>query len=162
MAEGVAVKQTVSAPFALITIALCAGLAFLIFSRPQFQAAQNQEVFMLPFAPEVNESEVASVRQALLPLGASAIYPPLPADRMKGARLAFVTNGSPAAIGGLRPGDLVVSFDGREIANPFALAGAASIAEPEKPIEVIVERGGEKQTLIVPGLRRIQTKEDLF
>lgn len=155
-------KQTVNAPLALIVVGLCAVLAFYLFSRPQFQPQGEDEVFVLPFSPPRDESEVQALRQMFAPLGVDAIFPPLPPDRQKGVRLALVAPGSPAGIGGLKPGDLVLSFNGEKIGSPFGLAGAIGSLGPEEPFELVVERAGEQQTLTIPGIRRMPTKEELF
>ena len=120
VAEGVAVKQNVSAPTALIAIVLCAVLAVVVFGRRAPQHHGSEEVFVLPFAPDVDGNEVAALRAAMAPLGATVVFPPLPGDRSSGARIAFVMPGGPAAAGGLMPGDLVVSFDGMQIPHPYA------------------------------------------
>ena len=155
-------KQTVSAPVALIAIALCAGLAFVLFSRSKPETTGAEDVFVLPFAPPVEDNEVSALRKSTFPLGVSVIFPPLPSDRSAGTRIALVAPGSPAANGGLKPGDLVLSFNGMETTQPFALGAALGLAEPETPIEVVVERGGEKQTLVVTGIKRLPVKEELF
>ncbi|MCJ7750404.1 MAG: PDZ domain-containing protein [Armatimonadetes bacterium] len=155
-------KQTVSAPIALIAIALCAGLAFVLFSQPKPETIGPEDVFVLPFAPTVEEAEQNSLRKGTFPLGVSVIFPPLPLDRSAGTRIAMVAPGSPAATGGLKPGDLVVSYNGRKITHPFTLSAAIGMAEPNKPIEVVIERAGEEQTLVVSGVKRVQAKEELF
>jgi len=156
------VKQTVSAPIALIAIALCAGLAFILFSRPKPATMGSEEAFMLPFAPSVEDKEVGLLREKMFPLGVAAIFPPLPLDRSAGTRIAMVASGSPAAAAGLKAGDLVVSFNGRQITHPFSLAAAVSAAKPDEPNEVVVERAGEKQTLVITGIKPITRKEELF
>ena len=155
-------KQNVSAPTALIAIVLCAVLAVVLFGRREPQGGRPEDVFVLPFAPEVDANEVAALRAAVLPLGASVVFPPLPGDRSAGARIALVAPSGPAAAGGLRPGDLVVSFNGAGIAHPYALASAVAQAEAEQSNEVVIERAGEKQTLTLPGIRKMPTKEELF
>ena len=155
-------KQTISAPIALIAIALCAGLAFVLFSRPKPETIGPEDVFMLPAAPPVDDKQVSALRKSLFPLGVSAVFPPLPGDRSTGTRIALLAHGGPAAAAGMKPGDLVLSFDGMKTTHPFALGAAIGRAEPEKPIEVVIERAGEKQTLVVSGIKPIRSKEELF
>ena len=155
-------KQTVSAPIALIAIVLCAVLAFLLFSRMEPPSSGPEEVFTLPFAPPVKEKEVNALQTSVFPLGVSVVFPPLPADRFAGARIGQVAPGSPAATGGMKPGDLVVSFNGQKITHPFGLANGISTAKPEESIEVVVEREGERQTLVVSGIKPMVTKKELF
>jgi membrane-associated protease RseP (regulator of RpoE activity) len=150
--EGVAVKQTVSAPVAIIAIALCALVALTIFTHRQPPAEEQQKVAYLPPAPPLDDQEVQALRKVLFPLGVATIMPPLATDRFKGARLALVASGSPAATGGLQPGDLVVEFGGTRVDNPYALAGMVAKADPKKTYDVVVERAGKKETLKVTGV----------
>ncbi|RJK96503.1 M50 family metallopeptidase [Vallicoccus soli] len=50
---------------------------------------------------------------------------------------------APAAAAGLRPGDEVVSFGGREVGTWAALQDAIADAPPRRPVPVEVRRGGE-------------------
>ncbi len=146
-------KQNVSAPVALIVIALCAMLAIAIFARPKAERITPEDIFVLPYAPNVDESSLKTLRQAVAPLGVAVIFPPLTGDRFAGARLALVAPGSPAGAAGLQPGDLVRTFNGLEIGNPFALAAAVAMADPEKPSEVVIERAGEEQEIVITGMK---------
>jgi len=156
------VKQTVSAPVALIAIMLCAGLGIVLFGRPEPETIDPADFFVLPFAPPVEEAEQSALRKSLFPLGVAVVFPPLPADRAAGARIALVASGSPAANGGVKPGDLVLSFNGFETRHPYALGAAVALADPEKPSEITIERAGEEQTLVIVGIRPLPSKEQLF
>jgi putative serine protease PepD len=57
--------------------------------------------------------------------------------------------GEPAARAGLRPGDLIVEFDGRTIANPSDLGQAVLTRKPGDTVKVVVQRGGNRETLQV-------------
>jgi len=162
VAEGVAVKQTVSAPVALIVIALCAALALVIFGRREPEAIPSEEMFVLPYAPPVEDADLKALRTNLRPLGVSVVFPPLGDDRMRGARIALVMPGGPGAAGGLKPGDLVTSFNGRAINHPFALPAAVASADPDRPSEVIIERVGEEQKLVITGMKPMVPKGKLF
>ncbi len=69
-----------------------------------------------------------------------------------GVPIAAVDEGSPAHRGGLKPGDVVTTLDGRwttSIADVFA---AAADAEPGRAAEVVILRDGKEVTLTVtPG-----------
>jgi S1-C subfamily serine protease len=65
-----------------------------------------------------------------------------------GALVQDVT-GAPAARAGLRPGDLIVQFDGRKIASPSDLGQAVLTRKPGDTVEVVVQRNGSRQTLKV-------------
>jgi membrane-associated protease RseP (regulator of RpoE activity) len=56
---------------------------------------------------------------------------------------------TPAAIGGLRPGDVIVSFAGVPITSWDEQQAAIKAAQPGET-EVVVQRGGEQVTLSVP------------
>lgn len=56
---------------------------------------------------------------------------------------------TPAALGGLRPGDVILSFAGTPIATWDEQQAAIKAAQPGET-EVVVQRGGEQITLSVP------------
>jgi serine protease Do len=58
-----------------------------------------------------------------------------------------VTPGGPAQRGGIRAGDIVLSFDGREVADARALTRMVADAEIGRTISVRVLRGGRVLTL---------------
>jgi serine protease Do len=61
----------------------------------------------------------------------------------KDAKIANVTSKSPAEHYGLEPGDVVVSFDGREIADFPALVQAVADCHPNEWVRLRVKRGNE-------------------
>ncbi|MFS0868002.1 RIP metalloprotease [Microbacterium sp. 179-B 1A2 NHS] len=68
---------------------------------------------------------------------------------------------SPAAAGGIRPGDEIVSVDGQPVST-FAEASAIIQDAPEQELAVVVRRGGSEQTLrITPVLaeREVQGED---
>ena len=66
-----------------------------------------------------------------------------------GLRLTGVTEGSPADEGGLRAGDVVVEFDGKQIGDIYTYQYALEAREPGDEVTVIVERDGERISLQV-------------
>ena len=66
-----------------------------------------------------------------------------------GLRLTGVREGSPAEEGGLRPGDVVVEFDGKEITDIYAYTYALQERAPGDEVVIVVEREGERVTLNV-------------
>lgn len=54
---------------------------------------------------------------------------------------------SPAAAAGLRPGDRVLSFNGRRVGDWTELRDAIDAARPGQTVPVVVERGGRQATL---------------
>jgi S1-C subfamily serine protease len=61
-----------------------------------------------------------------------------------GLRLTGVREGSPAEDAGLRPGDVVVEFDGREVGDIYAYTYALRDKKPGDVVEIVVERDGER------------------
>ena len=57
--------------------------------------------------------------------------------------------GVPAQKAGIRPGDLILSFDGRTIATASDLGQAVLTREPGDTVKVVVQRNGNRQTLTV-------------
>lgn len=66
-----------------------------------------------------------------------------------GLRITGVREGSPAEEGGLRGGDVVVEFDGNEIADIYAYTYALRDRKPGDEVVIVVERDGERVTLNV-------------
>lgn len=61
-----------------------------------------------------------------------------------GAIVARVIPRSPADAAGLRPGDVIVEFDGKLIRSPEDLRWRASLAEVGKEVTLAILRGGQK------------------
>lgn len=70
-------------------------------------------------------------------------------DRPEGALVAQVLPGSPAEAAGLEPGDVIVEFDGREVANSGALPPIVGRTPVGSTAPVVVVRGGDRQTIEV-------------
>ena len=71
-----------------------------------------------------------------------------------GLRLTGVREGSPAELGGLRAGDVVVEFNGNEIGDIYAYTYALQDTKPDDVVEIVVERDGERVPLTVTMGRR--------
>jgi serine protease Do len=67
----------------------------------------------------------------------------------KGALVAAVTDDSPAAAAGLERGDVIVSFDGKQIERLTDLTRMVADKGPGKDAQVVVWRDGSEQTLDV-------------
>ncbi len=152
-------KQTVSAPVAVVVLALAVALALVVFGRQQAQHNHEDEVFVLPPEPSVEDRDLSVLRKGLMPLGIAVVMPPLGEDRFKGARVALIYPGSPADRGGLKAGDLIVRFNDIDIGNPFALVGSVAKVDPEKGNEVLVERAGEELVLVITGVTPLSVDE---
>ncbi len=64
-----------------------------------------------------------------------------------GLRLTGVREGSPAEDAGIRGGDIVVEFGGREVGDIYAYTYALQDHEPGDSVEIVVLRDGERLTL---------------
>ena len=73
-----------------------------------------------------------------------------------GAVVSAVEPRSPAAMAGVKPGDVVVSFDGEEITEPAALVLLLTRAPVGTQVPLEIFRGGEKVTITVRVGRRPQ------
>ncbi|MBU6308439.1 MAG: trypsin-like peptidase domain-containing protein [Planctomycetes bacterium] len=71
-----------------------------------------------------------------------------------GVLVAAVEPQSPAALAGIRPGDLIVSFDGEPVAEPAGLVLQLTRTPIGEMIPLGVVRGGTEQTVVVQVGRR--------
>lgn len=61
----------------------------------------------------------------------------------EGAVIAGVIRGGPAHTAGLRPGDIIISVDGKEINNPNEALSITSKLKPDSAYPIAIVRGGE-------------------
>jgi S1-C subfamily serine protease len=131
---------------------------------PLINAAGMQQVTRLMFGVAyelANQSQAVQFRSAARhetqePKQAAAGPMPASSDRLgiacerqatsgPGVRIASVTAGSPASLGGLQAEDRVVRFAGREVRTCDELA--RSVLTAENPVSVVVQRPGQVQPL---------------
>ena len=67
----------------------------------------------------------------------------------KGALVAEVMEGTPAQQGGMERGDIIISFDGKEVDTPNELQRIVASTSPDKGVKVKVIREGKVKTLTV-------------
>lgn len=162
-----AVKQNVSGSIVVLVIFLALLLAYALFFRAELAPPgvdvmdHGDEAPQLPQSPEVSEREFRNLSVGLMPLGVTAVFPPLAEDRYKGSRIASVSRSGPGALAGLRAGDLVTRFGEWAIGNPFALVGVLNEVAPDKSYEIVVVRSGEEQTLVVSGITPLPLEEQV-
>ena len=88
---------------------------------------------------------------AMGPREGSDVYfgsvPDMSAVDVQGMRLTGVRPGSPADKAGLRDGDVIVRFAGREVKDLYQYSDALYSKKPGDVVEVVVLRGGERLTL---------------
>jgi S1-C subfamily serine protease len=66
-----------------------------------------------------------------------------------GVKLSGVRGGSPAEKAGLKGGDVIVQFGGQKIANIYDYTYALDAAKIGQPVDIIVQRGGERLTISI-------------
>ena len=69
--------------------------------------------------------------------------------RARGALIANVSPGSPAAEAGIEKGDVILKFDGQEIGEMRRLPRIVADTPIDKKVDVVLWRGGKEQTLQV-------------
>ena len=67
----------------------------------------------------------------------------------QGALVSDVTSGGPASMAGIRSGDVIVGFDGKEIRNEHDLPQVVALTKPGKTVDVRLMRGGKETTITV-------------
>jgi hypothetical protein len=89
--------------------------------------------------------------RVLAPLGLWGLRLGKPAGGLDtpGVPIAAVDDGSPAALGGLKPGDVITTLDGRWTTSILDVFAAAAAAEPGRPAAVVILRDGKELTLAV-------------
>ncbi len=68
-------------------------------------------------------------------------------EERKGALIAEVVKGGPAAQAGLRQGDVVIAYGGKDVADASALRNAVAVTPVGYELQVTVLRAGQKQEL---------------
>jgi hypothetical protein len=82
--------------------------------------------------------------------------PDMGAAEVPGLRLSGVRAGSPADLGGLRAGDVIVVFGGREVKDLYSYTDALYANRPGDKVEVVFLRNGTRQSTSVTLGRRGQ------
>jgi acetylornithine deacetylase/succinyl-diaminopimelate desuccinylase-like protein len=75
--------------------------------------------------------------------------PDMSAGDVPGLRLSGVRAGSPADLGGLRAGDVIVVFGGREVKDLYSYTDALYANKPGDKVDVVYLRSGERHTTTV-------------
>jgi serine protease DegQ len=83
-----------------------------------------------------------------------ALAESFPSGGARGAMIAGVLNGGPADRAGVRPGDVLLSVDGKQIANPAAMLHTIAALTPGKPAQLNLQRRGKSfETEVIVGRR---------
>ncbi len=70
-------------------------------------------------------------------------------DKARGAQVASVSEGGPAEAAGIQRGDVILTFDGRDVPEMRRLPGMVAETAINKDVDVVVWRKGKKVTLKV-------------
>jgi S1-C subfamily serine protease len=95
------------------------------------------------------------VRRAWLGIGAEDAVLPAPVARREGLRaprgvlVRHVEPGGPAGVAGLRPGDVLVRFDGRDVTNVADLHRVLDAGAIDRDLPLDVLRGGRREPVLV-------------
>jgi len=73
---------------------------------------------------------------------------------VRGVAVEKVIDGSPAAAAGLQPGDVIVRFNGEDVASSRKLTRLLGEVDPDHTAKIVVVRGGsEREVLVTVGKR---------
>lgn len=89
---------------------------------------------------QLTEDVVARERKRASSRGRVVATGGFPVDVSKGVLITDVASGSPAEIGGLQPGDVVLEVDGQQVVTTEALMEAVGLYEEDRKISVKVAR----------------------
>ena len=78
--------------------------------------------------------------------------------KARGALVSGVDEKGPSAGAGIKPGDVIVSFDGKPVANAHELPKIVATSPVSKPVDVVVVRDGKEMTKKVT-LGRLEDNE---
>lgn len=154
-------KHNVSGPIAAVVLLVALTAFFAFFSRAQW-APPPKVAIAPPPSPQMGPDDLAVATRGLMPLGITAIVPPLLEDRRRGVRVASVRSGTPADRAGLQPGDLVLEFDDVQTVHVYILASVLAETTPDRSTNVLIERAGEEQTLVVSGVTPLAPEQRVF
>jgi serine protease Do len=70
-------------------------------------------------------------------------------EKATGALVADVTEGGPAAAGGIQPGDVIIKFDGADVVQMRDLPRMVADTAVGKAVRVVVFRKGKTETLLI-------------
>jgi len=75
--------------------------------------------------------------------------PDMAGSDVPGLRLSGVSAGSPAEVAGLKPGDVIVAFDGKPVKDLYEYSDALYSHKPGDDVDIVVLRNGQRVTLRV-------------
>jgi serine protease Do len=140
------------------------GLNTAIFSRTGgsigigFAVPINMAKFVAPQLAAHGKVERGRLGVTIQPLSAE-LAKSFGLAQQDGALVSSVAEGSPAAQVGVRPGDVVVEYDGHKVGRTTDLSRAVAATPAGKQVAMKVMRDGKQMTLS-PTIARLAEKED--
>ncbi len=112
--------------------------------------------FAIPInrARQISSQLISSGRAShpMIGVGLDVIRSESGSELASGARIVAVQPGGPAAMAGLRPGDVITGVDGTRMTNPSDVISAVERAGVGRSLRVSILRGGEPlQISVTPG-----------
>jgi hypothetical protein len=119
--------------------------------RMTFEPVDYEVRDLLKELPDRMLGPKVAKKRVLAPLGVWGIRLGHPTGGLDapGVPVAAVDDDSAARRGGLAPGDVITTLDGRWTASIADVFAAAADAEPGRPAEVVILRDGKEMTLTV-------------
>ncbi|MGD0111121.1 MAG: PDZ domain-containing protein [Armatimonadota bacterium] len=152
--------KSVSGPVAVLLIFLVILVSAALFHNARLAPPETGEPPRPP-EPTVEETEVATLRRNLKPLGVTAVMAPLTEDRGKGVRIAAVLMDSPAQKAGIQMGDLIERFDGELTVHPMVLVMTLAKVKEGQAVKAVIDRSGKKLTLTITGIIPLPPEEQV-
>ena len=121
---------------------LALGVARTIADRPS-------RLTFVRIAPPVRTGMSEEGRQTYL-----GTVPDMAASEIKGLRLTGVRPGSPANVGGLKAGDVIVELGGAAVKDLYSYSDALYSHKPSDVVKIVVMRGSERMEFTVTLGRR--------
>jgi serine protease Do len=140
------------------------GLNTAIFSRTGgsigigFAVPINMAKFVAPQLAEHGKVERGRLGVTIQPLSPE-LAKSFGVAQQDGALVSSVAEGSPAAQVGVRPGDVVVEYDGHKVGRTTDLSRMVAATPAGKQVTMKVMRDGKQMTLS-PTIARLTEKED--
>ena len=112
--------------------------AFVVAAGPVVNLLFGVLIYWLVFATGINTDSARLIGGLTgLPLG-----------EKEAIQIGWIADGGPGAAGGLMPGDTVVSINGDPMSH-WAMFQTRIFTSANRPLELVVERGGERKVLSV-------------
>src|SRR5262249_53054007 len=119
--------------------------------RMTFEPVDYQVRDLIKELPDRMLGPKVAKHRVLAPLGVWGLRLGKPSGGLDapGVPITAVDDGSPAAAGGLRPGDVVTAIDGRWTTSIVDVFAAAAGVEPGRAAVLVILRDGKETTLTV-------------